>query len=173
MNMRYTCRHDRYDGEVNKLGDDLNWIVNLKNRFKTPTNITVQEHAKHIRFDCQINEKVNILSYKWLKNKVDINLQPDIQHRYQILQNGSLYLTQINRNDTGIYTCQVAFKYSNSQHNYMKPLATEQNDNKQRQIDFISEYLRNREHGYNEELEKVKQNLEASAWLNVQCMLVW
>ncbi|CAH8499896.1 unnamed protein product [Schistosoma intercalatum] len=116
---------------------------------KTPTNITVQEHAKHIRFDCQINEMVNILSYKWLKNKVNINLQPDIQHRYQILQN-------------------VAFKYSNSQHNYMKPLATEQNDNNQRQLDFISEYLRNREHGYNEELEKVKQNLEASAWLNVQ-----
>ncbi|CAH8512227.1 unnamed protein product [Schistosoma rodhaini] len=135
---------------------------------KKPTNITVQEHAKHVRFDCQINERVNILSYKWLKNKIDINLQPDIQHRYQILQNGSLYLTQINRNDTGIYTCQVIFSYSNSQYNYMKPLATEENDNNQRQIDFISEYLRNREHRYNEELEKMKQNLEASAWLNVQ-----
>ncbi|CAH8482998.1 unnamed protein product [Schistosoma turkestanicum] len=156
------------DNMSQKISDNQQMLFD-KNIFSIkPTNITVREHVKHVRFDCQINEKINILSHKWLKNKVDIHFHSDVQHRYQILQNRSLYLTQINRNDAGIYTCQIVLEHSNNYYYHVKPHSVGQYGSNQRPIEYSSEYLHSHASGYNEELEKVKRNFEASAWLNVQ-----
>lgn len=45
MNMRYICPHDRYDGEVDELGDDLNWIMNLKKGVSN--NRLMNKNVKH------------------------------------------------------------------------------------------------------------------------------
>ncbi|CAH8289909.1 unnamed protein product [Heterobilharzia americana] len=128
-------------------------------------NITVQEHTKHVRFDCHVmNHKTKVLSYSWFKNGMNINYHSDFQHRYQILPNGSLYLTQLRRNDSGLYTCQMILPTTNATQNQTGLFTNKNKSNQNSKLKETEFNLTNKD----DEHDKVEVNLAISAWLEVQ-----
>ncbi|TGZ71605.1 hypothetical protein CRM22_002546 [Opisthorchis felineus] len=77
---------------------------------RRPQNQTVMETAPLVSFDCQAIATLPVTSYTWLKNGNDVEFAVDFQHRYIIHPNGSLQIRNVNRHDSGQFTCHPQTK---------------------------------------------------------------
>ncbi|XP_070548082.1 protein turtle homolog B-like [Ptychodera flava] len=70
-----------------------------------PANVTVQEDGQAL-FECVAEGAPSSINYRWYKDNVEIERLTNLNHRLQMLLEGSLLIHTVRPSDEGVFTCR-------------------------------------------------------------------